>query len=198
MTDGSTAGDDGRKLLWGSYMLSSVLCLRSVPVQVSGSEQSPTLAQGALTGPQHGYTNCLRRHAASQLDNLMANAHAMGYEEARGPHFGLHEHYLPRKAVLWLCRRPKGQFRAWAFPLLSRLPASRRQIISRWPCCATKWLLGTEGSDLVGLRGHHVFHSRNVLSGLGPILCAYRCHALRPARAYTPGRPRAHLGRVLS
>jgi len=89
-------------------MLSSVLCLRSIPVQVSRDEEFPAVAQKALTGAQHGYTHCLRHHPASQFDNIMANAHAMGHEETRRPDSGLHEYYLPRKAVLWLCGRPKG------------------------------------------------------------------------------------------
>jgi len=49
-TDRYTAGDDGRKLLWSGYMLSSVLCLRSIPVQVSRDKEFPAVAQKALTG----------------------------------------------------------------------------------------------------------------------------------------------------
>lgn len=88
-------------------MLSSLLCLWSIPVQVSLDEHFPALTRKALTGVKHGYTHCLRRYTASQFDNIMANAHAMGHEETRGPYSGLYEYYLPRKAVLWLCGRAK-------------------------------------------------------------------------------------------
>lgn len=89
-------------------MLSSVLCLWSIPVQVTPEEPFPAVTRKALTGAQHGYTHRLRHYTASQLDNIMANAHAMGHEETRGPYSGLHEYHVPRKAVLWICGRPKG------------------------------------------------------------------------------------------
>ena len=99
--------------------------------------------------------------------------------------------------MLWFRRSPTSQLRSRTFPFHSRSTTSRRQIISRWQGSIAKRLLGTQNHRVAGIYCHNLLDTRGFLPGLGQILRFSWSDDVRPPRAYSTGRSRTYMGRIL-